>query len=184
MFVRVAAPLGAVLALSACVVAPAPVVTVPGYNKTEAAYEADEASCRQEGSQAAYSGTAQAPAPGGPPAIGTRSGNEAAWDRYDQQFASCMAAHGNSVAAAPYAGYAYPNGYPYAGYAYPYAGYAYPYAFYGYPYGFGYPFGFYDGIGFGFGYGRFGYGRFGYGRSGYGGFGHVGFAGHFGGGRR
>ncbi len=190
MSVRLLAPLGAALALSGCVVAPPQVVAVPGYNKDSGAFEADQASCRQEASQAAYSGTSHSSETSDPAPIGTRSGNEAAWQRYDDQFAQCMSARGDSLEPLPSQGYGY--GYPYAAYGYPYAGYGYPYAV-----GFGYPFGgfyggVYDGFGLGFGYGgfaRFGYGRFGYGRFGYGyrggfhgGFGHGGF-GH-GGGRR
>ena len=182
MSVRLMAPLGAVLALSACVVAPAPFIAVPGYNKDSASFQADEASCRQDASRAAYAGASQSSEPGGAPAIGTRSGNEAAWDRYDQQFAQCMATRGNGVEPQPSEGYGY--GSPYGGY-----GYGYGYGGYGYPYGvaFGYPFGgfyggVYDGFGLGFGYGgfgRFGYG--GYGRfGGYGGFGGYGVVGFFG----
>ena len=189
MSIRLLAPLCAALALSACVVAPAPVVAVPGYNKDQTAFEADQTACRQEGSQAAYAGAAQSSTTQpSAPAIGTRSGNEAAWQRYDEQFAQCMSARGDSIEPTSYQGYGYGYGYgyPYAPYGYGY-GYGYPYGVgFGYPYGvgFGYPFGgfyggVYDGFGLGFGYG--GFGRFGYGRFGYGGYGRFGYGG---GGRR
>ncbi len=172
-------PLGAALALGGCVVATQPaLVASPGQGKSQASFQQDEASCRQQASQAAYA----SPGAGAPPVdTTTRSGNAASWQRYDTAYAQCIAGHGDTVQPLAYA----PG---YGGYAYPYGGYAYGYP---YPYGYGYPFGFvypgyfggfYPGIGFGFGYGGFGYGRFGYGYGrgfGYGGYGH-GFGGGFG----
>ncbi len=172
MSVRILAPLGAALALSACVVAPPAVVAVPGQGKDPSTFQADEAVCKQQASQAAY---AQA----GQPAMSTRSGNEAAWQRYENTYTQCMVANGDSVEPVP-TGYGY-GGYPY-GYGSPYgADYGYGYGgFYPGFYGGFYP-GFYGGFypGFGFGYGGFGYGRFGYGFGG-----RFGYGGGFGGGFR
>ncbi len=178
---RFVIPLGAALTLGGCVVATPPtLVAAPGQNKDAAAFERDESSCRQQASQAAY--ISQAPG-GAPVDTKSRSGNAAAWQRYDTSYAQCMTGHGDSVQPAAWAGVY--GGYP-AAYGYPYGVYGYPFA-YGYPYGlgyFGYP-GFYGGFypGFGFGFGGFGFGGYGRFGGGYGGgFGHGGFGGHGGGG--
>lgn len=137
-----------------------PVVTVPGPNKDAATFHKDDEACRKEASQTAY-GTAT---PAAPPAGSTTSssgltGTNAQWQRYFASLAQCATAHGEAVAAVPwavaYSAYlGYPAPYPVAtGYPIGY-GWGYPYGWaapYGYdPFFPGYFGGFY-GVGFGYG---------------------------------
>ncbi|MDR3530557.1 MAG: hypothetical protein P4L90_08415 [Rhodopila sp.] len=149
---RILAPLGVFLTLGACAVAPPPgfpAMVVPGSGKDLAAFQEDDAICRQHAiNGTGYNGPAPAAAqstvqePAGAVASGAEGGGAAgsaastsapptsagAEPQNEVGYLQCMAARGDAVwlappdYGAPYPGY-YSGGYPYA---YPY-GYAYPY---------------------------------------------------------
>jgi hypothetical protein len=164
-------PAGAILAAVGLGVAGCatvtPVVTVPGPNKDAATFHKDDEECRKAASQTAYGSAAPVAAPTGTtpgtaPAGSGVTGTNEQWQRYFASLSQCATAHGDSVAAVPwavaYSAYlGYPAPYPVAagypvGYGY---GWGYPYYGWGYPYGYGYPFfpGYYGafyGVGFGY----------------------------------
>jgi hypothetical protein len=194
------AALGFVLLVAGCASGPPPgptVLVLPGQNKDLAAFQQDDAICRQHAvahtgfGESAAPGVSQ-PAGGGATDLATEQpGSGAAGENAAVQaepadkaaYAQCMASRGDVVRLQP-SSYAAVNGY-----GYPYLD---PYAYwYGYPYAFDFPFFFYGG-GFyhGFGWSHEGvyrgvwHGR-GFAGRGFarGGFGHGGFA-RAGGGRR
>lgn len=121
--------------LSACAAGAVPVVGVPGPNKTLAGFQKDEQACRAAAGQAAYP---QAAASG---KVVPYSGNQNVdWQQFFTRYATCQAAHGNTVQPVPWAvayaaylGYGLPYPVPYPA---PYPPPVYPYP---YPYGYGYP---------------------------------------------
>jgi hypothetical protein len=129
---RLASPLAlaAVLALSGCAVAPpaGPMVLVmPGPGKSLAAFDADDARCRQAASQA----VSRQPAIAGPDArrsgglLGASgdAGAASMQRQYDLTYSQCTVAAGNTLPG-------YASG---GSYAYPLYGYPYPPPYAGYP---------------------------------------------------
>ena len=112
---RVLALLGLFIPLSACAIHAVPVSTLPGPNKTPAAFARDETACRMEAAKAAY--PAGTPAPARP---GAGGGNvNAVWQAFFTSFGHCEAARGNLVQPVPWAvayqlylGLGYPLPYP------------------------------------------------------------------------
>jgi hypothetical protein len=199
--VREAAPLGIALTLAACAYQPPgpQLIVLPGTGKDLAAFQQDDAICRQHAvAHTGYTspGPSSTTGPTGGPALGIGTPSSATAATLDPAgteppdaagYLQCMAARGDSVQPqATDADRAYAYGYTYG----------YPDAYgYGYGYGYGYPYPFYDGGfygGFGWygggwghrGFGHRGFAHGGYGRGGYGrgSFAHGG--GHAGGGRR
>ncbi|MBP0492086.1 hypothetical protein [Roseomonas indoligenes] len=172
-------------ALSGCAVVPEPLVAYPGPNKTAEAMQQDDAACRQQAATPAPASTT-APATTVPAATPSPAPATAS---PEASYFECMAARGNTVAAAPARYPAYYAPPAYAEYGPGWWGDPLWYGYYGAPF---YAWGGGLGLGLGWGWGGayragwrgpgyYGYGRGpGYWRGGpgrFGGFHHGGFGG-------
>ncbi len=119
---------GCAVPLAGCYApAPAPLVVLPGQQKSYQQFQADDAACRPDAAQTgnAYAGTASGPTTTVSPNAGaaqyaSTTGQVDLSATPNLAYVQCMAAHGNNVAPVPRA-------YPYPAYTYGYTSY-YPWA--------------------------------------------------------